>query len=318
VKIAPRAAGADLMGHDVLVRQAPGRALIVAHRGDSAERAEHTRAAYQAALDTGADGLECDVRLTRDGHLVCVHDRKVNRTSNGRGIVSEFDLAGLERLDFSSWRGPGPSAAWPESAGDTDNASPYLDGVAPDRDPDGGVLTLHDLLGLVGTADRPLHLLIETKHPTRYAGLVEKELVRVLRRFHQGRAGRPLAPVMITIMSFATIALRRVRLLAPELPTVLLVDHPLAALRLGRAGASFILGPSLDLVRHDPGLVARAQDRGHRVYVWTVDEAADIELVLGLGVDAVISNRPGPAVRVRDRMIRAGHGPPVPEPPGAG
>ena len=254
-------------------------------------------------METGADGLECDVRLTRDGHLVCVHDRKVNRTSNGRGIVSEFDLAGLEQLDFSSWHGP-DAPAWPGAAEDTDTAStsPYLDGVAPDRDIDGGVLTLRSLLDLVATAGRPMHLLIETKHPTRYAGLVEKELVRALRRFSQGRPEPARDLVTITVMSFATIALRRVRLLAPELPTVLLVDRQLPGLWAGRPGAASILGPSLALLTHDPGLVARAQARGHQVYVWTVDDEADIELALGLGVDAIITNRPGTALRVRDRV----------------
>ena len=74
---------------------------MIAHRGASSEVAEHTLPAYLAAIETGADGLECDVRLTRDGHLVCVHDRTVNRTSNGSGIVSELDLAGLQELDFA-------------------------------------------------------------------------------------------------------------------------------------------------------------------------------------------------------------------------
>ncbi len=70
--------------------------LVVAHRGASAARPEHTLAAYELALEEGADGLECDVRLTRDGHLVCVHDRKVDRTSSGTGgIVSEMTLDSL-------------------------------------------------------------------------------------------------------------------------------------------------------------------------------------------------------------------------------
>jgi len=55
----------------------------VAHRGSSQAAAEHTIAAYADALEAGADALECDVRLTRDGHLVCVHDRRIDRTSNG-------------------------------------------------------------------------------------------------------------------------------------------------------------------------------------------------------------------------------------------
>ena len=65
---------------------------------------EHTLAAYMRAIDEGADGVECDVRLTADRHLVCVHDRRVNRTSNGRGIVSTLELADLEGLDWGSWK----------------------------------------------------------------------------------------------------------------------------------------------------------------------------------------------------------------------
>ena len=278
------------------------KALVVAHRGDSVSQAEHTLAAYQGALDTGADGLECDVRLTRDGHLICVHDRKINRTSNGHGVVSELDLAGLSRLDFSSWhRADGPDE-WPASADELVRDGPYLDGVTPDRDVHGGVLTLAALLELVAGAGRPTHLLIETKHPTRYAGLVEKELVRVLGRFRQTSGSGPGGGVSITVMSFAMIALRRVRLLAPELPTVLLVERPIPGRRTERTGAADILGPGLALLRHDPDLVARAHARGHPVYVWTVDDDDDVEFVLGLGADAVISNRPGAAIAVRDRM----------------
>ena len=63
-----------------------GHPFVVAHRGASAERPEHTLAAYELALQEGADGVECDVRLTKDGHLVCVHDRRVDRTSDGRFV----------------------------------------------------------------------------------------------------------------------------------------------------------------------------------------------------------------------------------------
>src|ERR1700760_699265 len=81
------------------------RPLVVAHRGASAEVAEHTLAAYQRAVAVGADAVECDVRLTRDGQLVCVHDRTVDRTSDGTGAVSSLTLAQLERLNFAAWAG---------------------------------------------------------------------------------------------------------------------------------------------------------------------------------------------------------------------
>ncbi len=89
---------------------------MVAHRGASAERPEHTLAAYELALEEGADAVECDVRLTRDGHLVCVHDRRLDRTSTGSGLVSDMTLAQLRDLDFGSWH---PSWQDDGSIGDT-------------------------------------------------------------------------------------------------------------------------------------------------------------------------------------------------------
>jgi len=85
----------------------PAWPLVVAHRGASAHRAEHTLAAYALAayalaLEQGSDGLECDVRLTGDGHLVCVHDRRIDRTSTGRGAVSAMDLTALAAHEFGS------------------------------------------------------------------------------------------------------------------------------------------------------------------------------------------------------------------------
>ncbi len=85
--------------------------LIVAHRGASGHRAEHTLAAYVLALEQGSDGLECDVRLTRDGHLVCVHDRRIDRTSSGRGAVSALDYPALAAHEFGSWHDELPDSA---------------------------------------------------------------------------------------------------------------------------------------------------------------------------------------------------------------
>lgn len=279
-------------------RPRPQRPLIVAHRGASFDVAEHTLAAYTAAIESGADAVECDVRLTRDGHLVCVHDRSVNRTSDGRGLVSELDLAGLNALDFQSWH-----ADWPDTADRLLRDEPYLAGVAPDRDPAGGVLTLERLLELVYDASGRVRVLIETKHPTRYSGLVEKELVKMLARFGwAGRPGpvssvrrRPVEPTegRATVMSFAPTALRRVRLLAPDVPTVLLLERLLPGRRDGSLPAGVgVAGPGLPLLWADPGFVARAHERGNLVYVWTVDDVAAVRFVIRLGVDAVITNRP--------------------------
>ena len=241
--------------------------LVVAHRGASYALAEHTLGAYVRAIEEGAGGLECDVRLTRDGHLVCVHDRTVDRTSTGRGVVSDFDLDDLRGLDFGSWHAP--------------EAGIYIE----ERDStEAPVLTLHRLLEVV--RDTGVRLLIETKHPTRYAGLVEQQLVKML-------AEHGLGPDRVTVMSFSTVALRRIRLLAPDLPTVQLYRRVPVRRRDGSLPAvAAIAGPGIEVLRADPGYVARVHARGAPVYAWTVDEPADVELALALGVDALITNRP--------------------------
>jgi glycerophosphoryl diester phosphodiesterase len=255
---------------------------VVAHRGASAIEAEHTLAAYRRALDQGADGLECDVRLTRDLVLVCVHDRRVDRTSSGRGVVSTLELADLSELDFGSWRRADDGAADQLLAADWE---------APDLDRT-GVLTLDRLLEMTTTVDRPVLLAIETKHPTRYAGLVESVLVDTLRR--HGLAEREgNGKVRVQVMSFAPSGLRRIRQLAPDLPTVHLMKRIPLRYREGSISASAtIAGPSLEALKAGPDYVRRAHERGKEVHVWTVDEPADVAAMAALGVDVIITNRP--------------------------
>ncbi|MCU1592811.1 MAG: glycerophosphodiester phosphodiesterase [Frankiales bacterium] len=263
--------------------------LVVAHRGSSGLHAEHTLTAYEKAVAEGADALECDVRLTRDGVLVCVHDRRVDRTSDGRGPVSTLELAELAELDFSSWKKRGTDALL------------EADWDSVERE-NGSVLTLERLVQLARDAGRPVELHIETKHPTRYGGLVERALVDLLMRY--GLA----TPVsrstsLVTVMSFAATSLRRVHVMAPNVPTVLLMSRVPLRYRDGSLprGVS-IAGPSLDVVKAHPGFVARVHDQGNRVHVWTVDAPQDISQVLALGVDAVISNHPR---RVLHQLERA-------------
>ena len=135
-----------------------GKPAVVAHRGASGENAEHTLLAYERALEQGADGLECDVRLTADHQLVCVHDRTIERTSDGVGAVSELTLAQLRDYDFGSWHSGVPAQ----------------------------VLTLRELLTLTLDWRRPVRLFIETKHPVRFGSLVEQQLLDVLHEFGVG------------------------------------------------------------------------------------------------------------------------------------
>jgi glycerophosphoryl diester phosphodiesterase len=246
--------------------------LIFAHRGSSRDLPEHTLDAYLRAIEEGADGVECDVRLTRDGHLVCVHDRRLERTSNGRGLVRRQTLDELQRLDFGSWH----EAQTPAE-----------------------LLTLERLLEAVRDAGRPVRVLIETKHPTRGGRLIEPTLAVLLRRFGLDRPHHEDASG-VAMMSFSPLALQRMRLYAPHVPRVFLMEVLPPGLRGGqlpygaRAG-----GPGITLLRARPQIAERLRERGNDVYVWTVNDPDDIDLCLRLGVTGIISDRPA---YVRERM----------------
>lgn len=236
---------------------------------------EHTLDAYRQAIDEGADGLECDVRLTRDGHLVCIHDGRLDRTSDGRGRVSAATLDDLERLNFGHSRSGRVVTA--------------------------RILTLDRLIETALDAGRPLRLLIETKHPSRYGSAVERKVVELLARYGLGKEDAS-TPVRVAVMSFSPLAVRSLRTLAPDLPTVFLYEFAPPRVRDGRApfGAQ-IVGPGLGVIRARPDVVERAHERGLQVYVWMVNQPADVDLVLELGVDALISDRPA---YVLDRLGR--------------
>ncbi|MFF4224619.1 glycerophosphodiester phosphodiesterase [Streptomyces abikoensis] len=262
---------------------------VVAHRGASDDAPEHTLAAYRKAIEDGADALECDVRLTADGHLVCVHDRRVNRTSNGRGAVSTLELADLAALDFGSWKAAAGEPEAPDR--DTDPDPARVSGLAADREST-SVLTLERLLELVADSGRRVELAIETKHPTRWAGQVEERLLALLDRFGLAHPS-PDEPSPVRVMSFSARSLHRVRAAAPALPTVYLMQFVNPRYRDGRLPRGVgIAGPSIRIVRNNPDYVTRLRRAGNAVHVWTVNEPEDVELCVRLGVDAIITNRP--------------------------
>lgn len=115
---------------------------IYAHRGFSGKYPEGSRTAYQKAAEIGADGVECDVRMTRDGVLICFHDSTTERITGKEGQVSQLTLAELrQRYEL---------------------------------------VTLSELLDLV--IEKKLNLLIETKHPVLAGRKVEKEVLRIVKQ----------------------------------------------------------------------------------------------------------------------------------------
>jgi len=254
------------------------RPQVVAHRGASFDSPEHTLGAYVQALRDGAEALECDVRLTADGHLVCVHDRDLRRTASTKGLISTMDLADLDQLEFASWKNP-----WAA-----------LDDEADDRDPDlDRVLTLRRLMETVADATQPVELAIETKHPTRYGGLVERRLVEALEDF--GWTG-PDSPVRV--MSFSYVALQRMQRLAPDLRLVMLIEKsrhwPMLKPVLEDG---WILGPGIGTLTRHPRFAERLVRTGRDLHVWTVNTPEQLELCRSLGVRAVITDKPAQMLR---------------------
>lgn len=240
--------------------------LVYSHRGASAAFPEHTLPAYEEALRRGADGVECDIRLTADGVAVLWHDDTVDRCSNGTGRVSRMTLQQLRELDIYNWRDDVPA-------------------VADDRT---RIMTLEQLLELTTSHHTLVRLAIETKHPVRTGGAIERELARMLRRF-----GIQRDRDRVMTMSFSRMAVRRASELLPELPHVYLVERKNRFVRNAKVpgGASFI-GPDVQFVLDDPGLVERSHAAGVGVYVWTVDDPLIANRCRGLGVDVLATNRP--------------------------
>lgn len=237
------------------------RPAVIAHRGASFDYAEHTYDAYVAAIQDGADGFECDVRLTADDVLVCWHDADLARTSNGAGTVSKMTWAQLSEVDAGAWHRAGRVA------------KPLL---------------FTDLLQLALESGKTLS--IETKHPVRTGGRIEHMLADLLAP-HLPLVPTAPAAARFRMMSFSKLAVMRWRKLVPSVPAVSLIERTYSF-----KGGGPVLGPGMHLIRKDPSLVARIHEQGREVHVWTVDERQDIELCLELGVDAIITNKPAEVV----------------------
>jgi glycerophosphoryl diester phosphodiesterase len=152
---------------------------LFAHRGASKDYPEQTRAAYLEAIAQGADGLETDVRLTADGHLVCWHDVSTDRTTGVAGFVHELTLAQLRKLDLL--RG----ADLPVDRGGSDQ-----------------LMTLPDLLELMVSAGRPLRLALEIKQPSPFGAALDEAVLEALDAAGWNRASGRLGAVEIDIMCF--------------------------------------------------------------------------------------------------------------------
>jgi glycerophosphoryl diester phosphodiesterase len=223
---------------------------IYAHRGASHDFPEMTMAAYEAAVKQGADGFECDLRLTKDGVAVLWHDADLLRCANDKAVVSGSTYTQLKSI-------------YPQ------------------------ILTFDEFLDF-GISEKK-SLLLETKHPVPSRTAVEDEILEKLKR-EEKRIKK--ADISVNVMSFSWLAIEHIKRLNSKIEsTYLLHDHtPWISARYSSAQS---LGPGISLLRKDPALAKRIKSSGRKLNVWTVNDPADIRLCNELGVDNLITNRPG-------------------------
>jgi len=245
----------------------PGRPEIIGHGGAGAYAPPNSEASIHAALAIGVDRIELDVLATGDGHLVLLHDDEIVSAVGTRRPVTSHSL--------------------PELRGHV-----------------AGLLTLDEAAEVIG---RRAPLLLDLKAPG-----YEPAVADAIRRHGWTGTG--------AVSSTHALTLRRLRRRLPGFRLGLSVGHwavgaPTAALRTGATlalratlpfpliGALTAAGGTEVMLRHEVAtgpLVALLQQRGWRVNVWTVDQAAAIERALRFGVDGIISNRPDLARRIAD------------------
>ena len=294
------AAGAAVSGGEA-ASGADREALVIAHRGASGYLPEHTLAAYALGYGQGADYVEPDLVLTRDGRFICLHDIHLESTTNveqvfpdrqredGRWYAADFDLREIRELRVHE----------------------RLRGRFPQGDSSFAVPTFEEMIELVAglnrSTGRRVGVYPELKAPDwhRREDLpMEQAFLDVARGYSLGESGPP-----IFVQSFEDGALRRLRELGSKLPHIMLLgrfpeNRKRAQERLDEiAGFANGIGPSKTILREQSGLVAMAHERGLKVHPYTfrADDVGDgfetleeeLELFVSqYGVDGVFTDFP--------------------------
>jgi len=223
---------------------------IYAHRGASQDFPEMTMAAYEGAVKQGADGFECDLRLTKDGVAVLWHDVDLERCANNKAVVSGSTYAQLKEI-------------YPQ------------------------ILTIDEILDFAISAKKSL--LLETKHPVPSRTAIEDVLVAKIK----SEAKRiKSAEIEVNVMSFSWLAIEHIKQLDKNIETTYLLNNYMPWIN-ARYSSARSLGPEITQLQKDPGLAKRIKDSRRKLNVWTVDQPSDIRLCYDLGVDNLITDRPG-------------------------
>ena len=234
-----------------------GRVLNLAHRGANRQAPENTLAAFRLAEAQGADGIELDVRRCRSGELVVIHDARVNRTTNGKGYVRAKTLDELRELDAGAYF-----------------HTRYAKEPVPTLDE-----VLHWSRGR-------LRLNIEIKSMARANSGFEAALVRML---HRHRATN-----QCLISSFNPLVLRRLARLDHRIATALLIDRRWRVRRseLPLSRITGVNGLNIHLRLAREPFLQKCRHAGLRVMVWGANRRDDLERLIRLGVDGIITDEP--------------------------
>lgn len=241
---------------------------IIAHRGASGSSPENTLAAFERAVALGAQFIETDLHLTRDARFVAIHDKALERTTNGKGAVRDYTLAELRELDAGMW---------------------YDRQFMGQKIP-----TLEEVLEFAREHDVVFYL--EIKYDSAWG--MHHALTAAL-----GGAGNAARTIVI---SFDPATVDAVRKLDASIMTGLLVegssrDFVKSATEVGARQ----LCPKADLVT--PELVEQAHRSSLHVVTWTVNDVAKMNSVMGAGVDGIMTDVPDRLrATIEDGKITAG------------
>lgn len=243
------------MMQDLLNEFYDGRTLVFGHRGAKAYAPMNTLPSFELALAQGADGIELDVRLTRDGAMIIMHDDKVDATTDGVGHIRDLTLTDIRALDAGAWFG---------------------EAFRGTRVP-----TLDEVFEAVGNRTR---INVEIKAESIRGGGIEVQVAGAIRRHGLERS--------VIISSFNPITLRRFRHVMPEVPIGYLYaeDTPPFVPHLMIGLAHEAKNPQHTMI--DAASMERARDGGYRVNTWTVNDPARAIELHRLGVDCIITDAP--------------------------
>ena len=257
--------------------------LIIAHRGDSAHAPENTIAAFRKAIESGADGVEFDVRLSKDGVAVVIHDSTLTRTTGVDARVADMSAEQLSRMDAGSWfNAAHPGRARPEFA-------------------TAGIPTLRSVLTLLETLSGPVFVEIKCENEMDVSPLVEAVCRDI--------AHSPLREKIIA-GSFRLGILPRIRAVMPELKTAALFAPKIMRLLrkekylidIAREFGADHLSVHKSLASRK--LARKAEKYGIPVTVWTVDTARWLPRAHKQGLLAVITNDPSTMLASRESMLQ--------------